>query len=211
MDEFPSNSHKHIKDGEKTEPKKIERVIEGEVVRRKKSLGKRFKETFIEGAPKDVWGYVFFDVLVPQSKDIVSDVISSFIERMIYGDSHRGGRRSRSRHGSSYGHVDYENRYSSGSSRRREESRGMSRKGRATHDFDEIILETRVEAEEVIDRLFNRIEEFGTVSVADLYDMVGITSSYIDLKWGWMDFRGARVNHIRGGYLLDLPKPEPID
>jgi len=156
-------------------------------------------------------GLCVFDVLVPQSRDIFSDVISSFVERMIYGDSHRGGRRSRSRHGNSYGHIDYENRYSSNSSRRRDESRNMSRKGRAVHDFDEIILETRAEAEEVIDRLFNRIEEFGMVSVADLYDMVGVTGTYIDLKWGWIDFRGARVSHVRGGYLLDLPKPEPID
>ena len=47
--------------------------------------------------------------------------------------------------------------------------------------------------------------------MADLYDMVNITGDYTDTKWGWYDLRGAGVERIRSGYLLDLPRPVPLD
>ena len=79
------------------------------------------------------------------------------------------------------------------------------------HDFNEIILGTRVEAEEVIDRLFDLLSKYDNASVADLYELVGITANFTDEKWGWTDLRGASVAKVRNGYLLDLPRPEPLD
>ena len=87
----------------------------------------------------------------------------------------------------------------------------MSRRAKATHNFDEIILATRHEAEEVIDRLFDLISRYETATVADLYELVGEDRSYTDDKWGWTDIRGAGVQRVRNGYLLNLPRPEPLD
>ena len=87
----------------------------------------------------------------------------------------------------------------------------MSRRGRANFDFDEIILDKRVEAEEVIDQMFLLLEKYDMVTVADLYDLVGIASNYTDEKWGWTDLRGAGASRVSGGYLLELPRPEPIN
>lgn len=87
----------------------------------------------------------------------------------------------------------------------------MSRRGRSTHDFDEIILATRVEAEEVVDRLFDLVGRYESASVSDLYSLVGISGNFTDEKWGWTDLRGAGVERVRNGYLLDLPRPEPLD
>jgi hypothetical protein len=208
MEEFPSNAKKNNKaSSDKDEPKKIEKVIQGEAVRRKKPLGKRFTETFVGGDAKGVWGYVFLDVLVPAAKDMIVDATSQGVERMIFGET-RGGRRSSSR-SSPNGYVSY-NRYSPMGGRR-EEPRNISRRARATHDFDEIILPTRVEAEEVIDRMFDIVSQYETATVADLYELVGINSNYTDGKWGWSDFRGAGVSRVRNGYLLDLPRPESLD
>lgn len=95
--------------------------------------------------------------------------------------------------------------------RRRDEPRTVSRQARARHDFDEIILENRVEAEEVLDRLFERIEEYGTATVADLYDLVGMTGDYTDNKYGWTGLATASVSRTKGGYVLDLPRPEVLD
>jgi len=224
--DYPSNSNKARTDGEedekkpgKAEPKKVERVTSGEVVRRKKSLGKRFKETFVGGDTKGVMSYVFMDVLIPAAKDMVSDATSEAVQRMLFGDA-RSNRRNRNRSHPN-GYVSY-NRYGSGSSssgsrppwdrdRDRDEPRNVSRRARATHDFDEIILETRGEAEEVIDRLFDLVSRYESATVADLYELTGITGSFTDDKWGWSDIRGAGVTRVRGGYLLDLPKPEPLD
>ena len=72
-------------------------------------------------------------------------------------------------------------------------------------------METRVEAEEVLDRLFDWIERYEQVAVAELYEMVGISGNFTDQKWGWTDLRGATVSRVGRGYLLNLPRPEPLD
>ncbi len=87
----------------------------------------------------------------------------------------------------------------------------LSRRGRAQHDFDEIVLQSRAEAEEVIDRMFDILSRFDSVTVADLYELTGIKSNHVDNKWGWTDLQGSSVSRIRNGYLLDLPAPDPLD
>lgn len=233
MEEFPANSQRPVKTSDeivgdirksqnrtrdqKVTPttdskKKVERVTTGEVVRRKKPLGKRFKEIFVSGDGRSVMSYIALDVLVPAAKDTIADAVGEGVQRMLFGEG-SGRRRDRGRSGS---YVSYNRMSSSGSpfgvrSNRDDDRREMSRRGRASHDFDELVLPTRGEAEEVIDRLFDLISRYESASVADLYELVGINSNYTDNKWGWTDFRGAGVSRVRNGYLLDLPRAEPLD
>ena len=37
------------------------------------------------------------------------------------------------------------------------------------------------------------------------------TKTYTDQKWGWSDLALASVRGVRGGYILDLPRPIVID
>lgn len=56
------------------------------------------------------------------------------------------------------------------------------------------------------------IDMYGVVSVADLYDLVGITGNYTDNKYGWTNIRNAEpVRAMGGGYMLKLPKALPIN
>lgn len=210
--EYPSNSQRANKDDPpKQEVKRLEKVTQGEVVRRKKPMHKRFVEKFFGDTVGGVLGYLAIDILVPAAKDTIVELFSSGVERLFYGDmrppSRRGGR-----FGGPVGHTAY-NRAGATSPyhQSREELRNLSRRGRSSHDFDEIILATRVEAEEVIDRLFDLVSQYNSATVADLYELVGVTPGYTDNKWGWTDIRGAGVTRIKGGYLLDLPRPEPLD
>lgn len=211
MEEYPGNSHKAKDAPKKTAKadKQVQQIVDGGVVRRKKPLGKRFAETFVGGDAKSVWGYVTFDVLIPAAKDAVSDAISQGVEKMLFGEVRGGRSSSRSRSSGSY--TSY-NRFSQGPTARREDPRpSMSRRARARHDFDEIILATRHEADEVIDQLFNIISQYDSVTVADLYQSVNLTGTFTDEQWGWTDLRGAGVVRVKGGYLLDLPPVEPLD
>lgn len=208
MENYPPNAQK-AKDDTK-EPKKVDKVVEGEVLRRKKPLGKRFAETFVGGDAKSVWHYVLFDVLIPAAKDTAADAVSQGIEKMLFGEARSASRRGGSRPSTAGGYVSY-NRYAPSTVTRREEPRAVSRRARASHDFDEIIIPTRGEAEEVVDRLFDLVSRYEVATVADLYELVGVTGSYTDDKWGWTDIRGAGVSRVRDGYLLNLPRPEPID
>lgn len=207
--EFPSNSEASKKRIQGEDGRNIERVTSGEAIRKKRSLRKQFKETFIAGDFKSSVRYVAFDILLPTLRDMLWEAGSGGIEKLIFGESRRRG--STPPQAGPTGYVSY-NRYAmGGGSRMASSSRAMSRMARARHDFDEIVLESRPDAEEVIDRLFDLVSRYETATVSDLYELVGLPSNHTDHKWGWTDLRGAGVTRVRDGYLLDLPDPQPLN
>lgn len=225
MEDYPSNSQKPkvekkpaaTQDGKHEQKKQeVKQITVGTVTRRKKPLGRRVMETFGGGDAQSVGAYILQDVLLPAAKDMVADAVSQGIEKMLFGESR--GRRSRSSSASYSGNsrTPYNssynggNRYAVNPGHRQEPRREMSHRGRAMHNFDEIVLDSRVEATEVLDNLYNLIQQYDVATVADLYNMVGVTGDFTDEKWGWVDLRGAEVRHVRDGYLLDLPRPEHI-
>jgi hypothetical protein len=209
MDSFPPNSNRTKTPAEKPR-EKVERITTSEVIQRKKPLGRRFTETFVGGDARGTLMYVVADILVPAAKDMVADAVSQGVERMIFGESRGGSRRGRTSPG--IGSVINYNRMSTTRpDPRRDDTRNISRTARSVHNFDEIILATRVEAELVIDRLTDLIQQYDVATVSDLYNMVGITESYTDAKWGWDDMSDASVRRINGGYLLDLPTTKAVD
>lgn len=213
--EFPGNSKMPRPQSPAPEQeKKVESVVTNNVEKRKKSLAKRFAEIFIGGDSKSVVHYVFSEVLVPQAKDMITEAASSGFERLIYGEN-RTPRRGPGRSGTGYssGPTNY-TRYA---------VRGNNPIGRAdtqdrrpvahprTQSIDDILLATRVEAETVLDRLYDLLKEYEIVSVSDLYSLVGLSSSYTDQKWGWMDLHGSQVRRVRDGYIVELPRTVPLD
>lgn len=192
--------------------KKVESVVTNDVAKRKKSLLKRFTSIFIGGDSKTVFQYVISEVLVPQAKDMITEAASSGFERLIYGES-RPGRRHGSSGRSGSGPVQY-NRYAvrgnnplgrSGSDDRRPTAQPR------TQSVDDILLATRVEAETVLDRLYDLLKQYECASVADLYSLVGLSSNYTDQKWGWTELHGSNIRRVSDGYILELPKTVSLD
>lgn len=222
MDEFPSNSQNPGRPvrgegpGKPEESKKITRVVEGEVVRRKKSFGKRFRDLFV-GDGRSVKDMILEDIIVPGFRDVAFDAFQTGLEGVFYrGDNRPRGRRPSQRGGGGWnnggGSVRYD-RMGGGSRERRFEDprdrRELSPRGRANHDFDEVILPTMAEARETLGQMYDILEQYDVVSVSDLYQMLGISSTPIDHKWGWTELFNSGVTRTRGGgYLLDLPAPE---
>lgn len=200
---FPSNSHKSRI--EKEEPKKVvTKVISGNAVKKKKTFWRRMTDTLFGEDVESVSSYVVHDVLIPAAKNTLSDIVTGGIEMLLFGDR-QTSRTQRNGRGRSY--VSYSNYYR-GDNRndRQPATRNYSR-----HNFEEVILESRGEAEKVIGELSDLVIDYGMASVADLYDMVGISTSYTDNKYGWMNLGTARAVRVRDGYLLDLPRPMPLD
>lgn len=208
--DFPPNSQASKRGAKPIDEKDIRRVTTGETVRKKKSLRKRFTDSFVAGDLKTAMTYAVLDVLLPEAKDMVIETVHSGLERLLLGESRRY-RGTTTPQSGRYGYVNY----SGFSAAQRPSSftssqRAMSRQARARHDFDEILLSSRVEAEEVIDQLYNVVEKYDEATVADLMDLVGLASNHTDHKWGWTNIGGAGVTRTRDGYLLDLPEPEPL-
>ena len=200
MEDFPPNSARANVPPDDEKPK-VERVVEGEVSRRKKPLSKRFQDTFVTGDARNAFHFVVFSVLIPAAKDAVADAGSQWIERLIFGDTRRRGNRAPV--SGPTGYVTY-NRVPMSD---RPPTPAISRRARARHDFDEIVLQSRAEAEEVIERLFDLLSRYDS----DLYELTGIASTHTDQKWGWTELRGSGVTRVRNGYLLNLPEPESLD
>jgi len=183
--------------------KKVRQVVKGRTRKRKKSPGKIFKETFVAEDALSVVAYIFYEVLVPAAKNTISDMISGGIERLLYGDEYTPSSRQKPR--SKYGpQVTYGNYYGGRPKATAERPRSTVR---VQQSFDNIVLDRRADADEVLTHLAELIASYGQASVADLYDLVGIPSNFVDQNFGWEDLGRAGVARTRDGWVLNLPKP----
>lgn len=203
-EQYPANSH--VAKGELVNgnPKKVEKVIKGNVVQKKKTFGQKMARTFLEDDTKSVWGYLLYDVLIPAAKATISDMVSGGVEMLLFGTAK--GRPARNRN-ENKSYVSYSSYYTNPAPK----TSLRDNRNRARMNFDDIILETRWEAEEVLSHMIDLIENYGVASVADLYELVGITGSFTDNKYGWTNLSSATVSRVRDGYLINLPNAQPID
>lgn len=189
------------------EEKVVRKVVAGPAIRRKKTIFSRLRALIVPDG-KTLYESVFQDVLGPALREMVLDAIIRGAETAVYGEPRTGSRRGgthRAPVGASR-HIPY-NQYTASPTPR--ETRIPAR-GR-THDFGQIELNTRAEAEEIVAQMDEIIDRYGHTSVRDLNEMVGLESEYTDEKWGWRDLRGADVRRLRNGsYVLELPRPEAL-
>ena len=207
MDEFPSNSKRPRREerDERPRTKKLVPVVKGEVVRRKKPMGKRLREMFVGDDDTSISEMLLLEVIIPNIKDLIYDVATMGVERRLYGDSRPAGRRHR--RPSERGHTSYDR-----ISRERDDRPRMSRQARAKHDFDEIVIETRSEALEVLDSMYELLEKYEQVTVGNLLELVNEPSHYTDERYGWTDLQGSGVRRVSGGgFILDLPRTEDLE
>ena len=194
IDNYPSNSYKSKETTERVdEKKKLEKVVVGQVKTKKKNGFSKFMSGFVANETHDIKTYLFKDVVVPTIKKTITDVV----DMILYG-----GRTSR--RGSSGPKISYRSFYDDP-----RDSRPDPRLAQA-YSYEEVILETRGDAEEVLDHLNNILDEYKIVSVADLYDLVGMARNFTDNKYGWTNLASADVVRTRDGYMLKLPRALPI-
>lgn len=210
-DSFPSNQDPKTSDTPPEKPKL--QAVTTSAVQRKMSIGRRIKNALVVDDATSIGAYLLEDVVIPTVKTLISDIAVGAIERALYGEA-RGRPMSSSRI-SGRGYTPYNRIYSSGSwvtppddgpGDRRE----LSRDARRSHDFGEIVFESRAEAYEVLDRLNDQIKNFDVATVGDLLDLSGITATHVDENWGWRTLATAQVRRVRNGYILDLERPVKI-
>lgn len=198
MGEYKPNSYRS-KETPQSE-KKIEKVISGTAKSKKKNEVRKFADVFISEDIDNVKSYILMDVLVPALKSTIVDIVNNGINMIFYGET-RGSKKSASS-GVSYGRYydkDYDRR------------NNCSNRFRNKYSYDDIVLDNRGDAEEVLSSMDDLIDRYRFASVGDLYDLVGITGDYTDNKYGWTDIRNAQVVRVRNGYMLKLPRALPLD
>ena len=194
MEDYKPNSHRSKEEvnNPPAEKKEIKPVVKGKVVKKKNNV-RKLTDVFVSEDVQNVKSYILMDVLVPAIKKAISDIVTNGIDMMLYGESGRTKKRS------SADYVSY-NRYYD---RRDRDERYVTK---SRYSYDDIIFESRAEAEEVLDRMSEIIDTYGAVSVADLYDLVDVSGTYTDNNYGWDNLRNAEAVRVRDGYILKLPK-----
>jgi hypothetical protein len=203
--DYGSNSSKSKKEAsDRPDRPEIKQIASGQV--RKKSVGSKFKETFVGDSAESVGQYVLFDVILPRIKDLIFDTFTQGLERSLFGGNSVRSSRSRSQ---LVAKTDYKG-ISSGRPERVSD-REISTRARATHNFEEVLIPTRGEAEQLRDTLVAIIEQYDYATVADFYNACGLTADHTDIKWGWGIGTVIDISPARGGgYIIELPRPIEI-
>jgi hypothetical protein len=157
--DYPSNS---AKSSPPPEEKKVEAVVTGEVIRRKRSPFAKLTQNFIAEDSGSVVEYLLTEVLVPAAKSLVYDIFTQGLQRKLYGESRPSSQAQR-------GYTNYATRTGSGTGTRyipgSSNVTPLSRHQRTIHDFGDIILANRGDAEDVLDRMRDLITDYNVATV----------------------------------------------
>ena len=221
-DEFPSNAI----GSEETRPAKAKRKV-----RQKKSIWKTVGDQFISEDVDYVGSSILEDILIPAVRDLINDILHGAVDMTFGGGSYRGGSYygRRGRRGRS--HISYDRMYDDrryGSRRRRYDDdddddyddRRSSRRRLPDcstfvfhpRDFDSP-SEAKCAAEDLLDDMIDRLEEYGQVDVEWFLEQIGedIVGKWHAEDWGWTNLSGVRVRGSnRNGWYIDLPRAKEL-
>ena len=200
MEEYKSNSDKARQE---QLDKKVKPVVAKAAKTRKKGEIQRFADAFISEDANKVKSYILIEVVIPTVKKAISDIVTTGIDMILYGES---GRNKKSASGSK---ISYRNYYEQDRDRVRAGSMGSRRN---TPDYYDILFDTRGDAESVLDAMNDIISQFGTVSVSDFYDLARVSNDNFTMnRYGWTNIGGATAVRVRDGYVLKLPRAVPLN
>lgn len=199
MAEFKNNSFQAKKET-KEERERPQSVVTKTAKTKKKSELSKFKSSMISDDAGNVKSYIMSEVFIPAAKKLIADIVTNGIDIILYGET------GHSRRTSGASRVSYGKMYD-------ERRDAAPRRDRSPVDYDDIVYDTRGDAEAVLDGLGDIIETYGHATVGDLYDLSGITTNnYVVNKYGWTNIASADViRAIGGGFMIRLPKARLID
>lgn len=194
--DYPSNSHKAREQETPALPeKRVDKVITGGVKKAKKGVLNTALKLFIAEDVTDVKSHIVHNIVIPTLKRMASDAFDYFL------NGETGKRRPTTKSYTNY----------SGSYRSDDRDRHERYVVRDAYEIDDIVLDSRGDAEMVLDELCELIERYGKATVADLYDAIGTTAQHTDYNYGWTSLRTASIVRVRDGYLLKFPRISPFE
>lgn len=194
--DYQPNSHKFKEEQEKN----IQKVVTGKTKTQKNSF-RKFTDVFIAEDVTSVKGYIFMEVLVPAIKKAIFDIVTNGIDMILYGEN---GSKSKNTTASK---ISYRNFYT------QPKTTSAVKNNRAALEYDDILFESKKDAEAVLSEMENVVDKFDFVSVGDLYDLADIsTNNYAVNKYGWNEnIHSATVVRTRDGYVIKFPKVTLLD
>lgn len=171
---------------------------------------------FGERGERGIGNYISQEIVVPAIKDIVVSSITSGVNMAVYGEerpsgapykgvntvNHRTTTPSRTQPRTNYGG------YYQGSQPTSRVTTGVGRQ----QQVEEYILGSRQEAEGVLNEMWVVVNSYGSASIADYYEMIGVPTAYTHNSYGWDagDMAHTQLRKVSGGYIISFPRPRVL-
>ena len=215
MDNITPNSRRYKEslknDNTPIAEKKLQPVVSaGKARTHKKSGVSKIAGSIISKDAQNVTSYIWLDVLIPSIKKAISDIVVNGIDIILYGETGRTKRNNAGR----VSYRDYYDRPTDrfGSSRPDPRDRGEARTSRdSVSIFEDVVVDTRGEAEDILSRMSEYLEAYPTISIADMYDLANITKfPHTYNNYGWRSIVDAKPVRVSDGWLIKMPPVEPL-
>lgn len=181
---------------------KVKKIVVAEPVKKKKGLIRRLWGGLVgpDGFHR-IKDYVLQDIVVPSIKSMIADSIKSSIDMAMFGERRPSPKVSE--WGNRAPKTNYGDKFNAPS------DTPHVRTVRVPYQVDDYAIGDRGEAAEVLAYLNDIAKTYGTVAVAEYYDMLGIVPKFTDNNYGW-DSAGigkAVITSLRSGdgYVIKFP------
>lgn len=197
MDNYQSNSNM-------SKEKKPEPVVNASTNTKKKSEFSKVKDHILQDELPKTRNHIVYDILIPRVKQIVLDSFAALL-----GGSYSSGPNVNTR---SNNRVNY----NQASTQNRNATRATSRP--IGFDYDYIEFDNRLDAQTVLDSMYDIIHERGSVSISQMYALANIDQCPHTYEYyGWMlntpnDLNGSYVKQdmYSGKYVIVCNRPTQI-
>ena len=186
--------------------KKVKKVVSGKVKTRE-NKGRKFADVFLAEDFESVKSHVVHDLFIPFVKKLIFEGLKDTAEMMLWGKTGRSGSSSSSNK------INYRSYYDDGRDRDRYRDRDRDRDREGSYssrfNYEDLVFETRADAEAVRRQMSDIIDQYDFVSIGDLYDMADRTAPPTAFNYGWYNVSRAEVQRVYDGYIIKLPKASP--
>lgn len=185
-----------------TEKPKMDPVITGQVLEKKKNWAERTIAIIMGDDEKSIGSFLWRDVFVPAVKTTLYDIFVGGLEMRLFGETR--SRSARVARDDRPGMVSYNGMFGGTGKRNPNNWDGGSRE-RVT-EVSNFIFGYRQDAVALLNRLDDIIRDYQETSVADFYEALGKPSQYTDRSWGWKDISTSRIVPNGDGWSIDMPR-----
>ncbi len=209
MEQYPSNTLKERSKQAQQKPKpELKCVVTGKSKSVPQSIWSKVFVGIKPASGQTMKSFIFDEIVTPLIQRAVVEGVTGAINYLVKGDAY-ADRKATNSFGKSY--INY-NGISSGKPSSGGGQYVYSGKNSGM-EIENVWFESRVDAQRVLDEMTSVIAQYDILTVNGFYDLIGRTS-LIDPsneKFGWSDLRNAYITGARGGWIIHLPRPMPID
>ena len=197
--EMPSSS---INSTGETPKKQLKKVTTGKVTIKQESEIQKLAHNFLAEDLQTIREKLWTDYILPGIKNMVCSAVNIALFGVDRSRTNTGGcSQQRNSYSSYYANAN--------------QSRPPQNNYRPNRlDWQNITFDSYADANDVLNEMGHALHEYGQVTIADFYDVVGITRDardYQDCKYGWYDLGPASIKGVPGGYTIVFPKPVPLN